>query len=62
MGRWKLEATTMKRKPHYRAKGKKARTVLRLPDLEHAKNAVLNTLTNFDSQRGYKHAINEFVE
>lgn len=52
MSRWRLEATDMKRKPHYRASGKKARTVLRLPDLEHAKTAVLNSLTNFDSQRG----------
>jgi site-specific recombinase XerD len=52
----------MKRKPHYRARGKKARTVLRLPDLEHAKTAVLNSLTNFDSQRGYRHAIDEFVD
>ena len=42
----------MKCKPHYRAKGKRSRSVLRLPDLEHAKTAVLNSLTNFDSQRG----------
>ena len=52
----------MKRKPHRRARGKKARTVLHLPDLEHAKTAVLNSLTNFDSQRGYRHAIDEFVD
>ena len=52
----------MKRKPHHRAKGKRARTILRLPDLEHAKTAVLNSLTNFDSQRGYRHAIDEFVD
>jgi hypothetical protein len=35
----------MKRKPHNRAKGKRSRTILRLPDLEHAKTAVLNSLT-----------------
>jgi hypothetical protein len=35
---------------------------LRLPDLEQAKTAVLNSLTNFDSQRGYRHAIDEFVD
>ena len=52
----------MKRKPHHRAKGKRARTILRLPDLEHAKTAVLNSLTNYDSQRGYGHAIDEFVD
>jgi len=49
-------------KPHRRARGKKARTVLHFPDLEHAKTAVLNSLTNFDSQRGYRHAIDEFVD
>lgn len=52
----------MKHKPRRRAKGRRARRSLRLPDLEDAKNAVLNSLTNFDSQRGYKHAIDEFVE
>jgi hypothetical protein len=56
------EATDIKRKPHHRAKSKKARIVLRLPDLEHGKTAVLKSLTNFDSQRGYRHAIDEFVE
>jgi len=33
-----------------------------LPDLEHAKSAVLSSLTNADAQRGYSHAIDEFVE
>jgi integrase len=33
-----------------------------LPDLEHAKNAVLNSLTSPDAQRGYCHAIDEFVD
>src|SRR5580704_8848100 len=59
-GHWR--PPTMKRKPHHRAKGKRVRTILRLPDLEHAKTAVLNSLTNFDSQRGYRHAIDEFVD
>ena len=36
--------------------------VLRLPDLEHAKAAVLNSLTSLDAQRGYRHAIDEFVD
>lgn len=35
---------------------KKARTVLRVPDLEYAKAAVLNSLTSLDAQRGYRHA------
>jgi hypothetical protein len=36
--------------------------VLRLPDLDQAKSAVLNSLTSADAQRGYRHAIVEFVE
>jgi hypothetical protein len=35
--------------------------VLALPDLEHAKTAVLNTLTSASGQRTYEHAIREFV-
>lgn len=50
----------MKRKSTRRAK-KPAKTVLRLPDLEHARNAVLNSLSSVDAQRGYRHAIDEFV-
>src|SRR5437879_2020522 len=38
------------------------RSVLRRPDLEHAKTAVLNSLTSPDAQRGYRHAIDEFVD
>jgi hypothetical protein len=34
---------------------------LRLPDLEHAKTAVLNCLNSADAKRGYRHAIDEFV-
>jgi site-specific recombinase XerD len=41
---------------------KKAKTVLRLPDLEFAKAAVLDSLTSADARRGYRHAIDEFVD
>jgi site-specific recombinase XerD len=34
---------------------------LSLPDLGHAKSAVLNSLPSKESQRGYRHAIDEFV-
>jgi hypothetical protein len=51
----------MKRKPHSRKK-RTTKSVLRLPDLEHAKAAVLNSLTSPDAQRGYRHAIDEFVD
>jgi site-specific recombinase XerD len=36
--------------------------VLRLPDLDQAKSAVLNTLRSADAQRGYSHAIDEFID
>ena len=52
----------MKRKPHTRTKRTTTKSVLRLPDLEHAKTAVLNSLTSPDAQRGYRHAIDEFVD
>ena len=38
------------------------KTILRLPDLEVAKSAVLNSLSCPDAQRGYRHAIDVFVE
>ena len=38
------------------------KTVLRLPDLDQAKLAVLNSLSSYDAQRGYRHAIDEFIE
>src|ERR1700747_1622089 len=52
----------MRRKPHSRRKRTTTKSVLRLPDLEHAKAAVLNSLTSLDAQRGYRHAIDEFVD
>ena len=35
--------------------------MLALPDLEHAKTAVLNSLSSASGQRNYEHAIREFV-
>src|SRR5487761_930646 len=52
----------MKRKPNSRGRRTTTKSVLRLPDLEHAKAAVLNSLTSLDAQRGYRHAIDEFVD
>jgi hypothetical protein len=37
------------------------RRVLRLPDLDHAKRAVLNSLGSATSTRAYTHAIDDFV-
>jgi integrase len=38
------------------------KTVLKLPDLEQSKTAVLNSLTSHSSQRSYDHAIREFID
>jgi site-specific recombinase XerD len=38
-----------------------AKTVLRLPDLEHAKSSVLNSLASPESRRSYEFAIRNFV-
>ena len=40
---------------------KSPKRILALPHLEHAKIAVLNSLTSFSGQRTYDHAIREFV-
>jgi len=51
------------RKQHPRKKRRAApKAVLRLPDLDQAESGVLNSLTSADAQRGYRHAIDEFVE
>jgi hypothetical protein len=48
--------------PKSKCRKKKApKRVLALPDLEHAKTAVLNSLTSASGQRTYDHAIREFV-
>ena len=52
----------MKQKSRSAHKGKHPKTHLRLPDLEYSKSAVLNSLTSVDGQRGYGHAIDEFVD
>ena len=52
----------MKEKQKRNAKGQAAKSVLRLPDLEVAKSAVLNSRSCPDAQRGYRHAIDEFID
>src|ERR1700733_7281664 len=52
----------MKTKSNRKAKRSHAKTILRLPDLEIAKTAVINSLSCPDAQRGYRHAIDEFVD
>ena len=52
----------MKQKPSSRRRRNSTKSVLRLPDLEHAKAAVLNSFNSTDAKRGYRHAIDEFVD
>ena len=52
----------MKHTPTFRRRRRNTKSVLRLPDLEHAQSAVLNSLNSADAKRGYRHAIDEFVD
>ncbi len=51
----------MARQRQKKAKPKGTRTVLRIPDLEHSRSAVLNSLPALTSQISYKHAMDEFI-
>src|ERR1017187_6581384 len=52
MARFFGKRTTKRHKP---------KTILRFPDLEHSKNAVVNSLAAASSQESYGHAIDEFI-
>src|SRR6516164_5576842 len=52
----------MKQKARKKRKLSTPKSILRLPDLEAARSAVLNSLSCPDAQRGYRHAIDEFVD
>src|ERR1700727_2338109 len=41
---------------------KKPKSVLKLPDLDYSKAAVLNSLPSLNSRRSYEHAIRDFIE
>jgi len=41
---------------------KRPKSKLGLPDLDHSKAAVLNSLRSTESKRGYRHAIDEFIQ
>jgi site-specific recombinase XerD len=45
-----------------RAKKRRPKTILKLPDLEHSKTAVLNSLPSLSSRRAYDHAIRDFID
>lgn len=43
-------------------RAKKPKSVLKLPDLDYSKSAVLNSLPSLNSRRSYDHAIRDFIE
>ncbi len=45
-----------------RTKKRSPKTILKLPDLEHSKAAVLNSLSSLSSRRPYDHAIRNFID
>jgi len=47
----------MKQKPSSRRRRSSTKSILRSPDLEHARAAVLNSLNSADAKRDYRHAI-----
>ena len=59
---WRWRPRIVKQKHRKQNKGRTAKSVLRLPDFEVAKSAVLNSLSCPDAQRGYCDAIDEFVD
>jgi hypothetical protein len=55
------EAAGMPGRKTKKGKTRCTRTVLRIPDLEQSKTAVLNSLPAKTSQESYAHAIDEFI-
>ena len=51
----------MKRSKQSRIRKSSPNHSLSLPDLDQARSAVLNSLPSKESQRGYRHAIDEFM-
>jgi site-specific recombinase XerD len=43
-------------------RSKKPKSVLKLPDLDYSKSAVLNSLPSLNSRRSYEHAIRDFTD
>src|ERR1700761_8068802 len=43
-------------------RAKKPKNILKLPDLDYSKSAVLNSLPSLNSRRSYEHAIRDFID
>src|SRR6266852_1804923 len=52
----------MRQKPSSRRRHNSTKSILRLADLEDAKAAVLNSPNSADAKRGYRPAIDEFID
>jgi site-specific recombinase XerD len=52
----------MKQRKRGQAKKSSPKHSLNLPDLDQSRSAVLSSLPSKESQRGYRHAIDEFIE
>ncbi len=57
----RLEAVVHEKKTE-KAKAGEPKSRLGLPDLDQSKAAVIGSLRSPESQRGYRHAIDEFIE
>ena len=64
IGSWPaaMEAAGMSRHAKGKPKTKASQDKLGLPDLDHSKSAVLDSLRSPESKRGYRHAIDEFIQ
>src|SRR5437763_2545352 len=56
-----MEAPLMKRDKQNQARRSSPNNSLSLPDLDQSRSAVINSLPSKESQRGYRHAIDEFI-
>jgi hypothetical protein len=56
-----MEAARM-RKTRKQANRNRPKAKLGLPDLDHSRSAVLESLRSPESKRGYRHAVDEFIE
>src|SRR3954462_5665007 len=56
-----MEAARM-RKTRKQANPNRPKTKLGLPDLDHSRSAVVESLRSPESKRGYRHALDEFIE
>ncbi|MDX6459681.1 MAG: integrase/recombinase XerC [Acidobacteriaceae bacterium] len=45
-----------------KSKKRSPKTILKLPDLDHSKTAVLNSLFSLSSRHSYDHAIRDFID